>query len=193
MKTLLDLALQLQVGDSLFKEDLSDGYYHVGLRAQDQKYLAFCIGRRFFIPLCLNCGISPSAFIFTNILRPMVRQLRAQNHRVIACLNDIEGVPRVEMATRSFASEEDVSVAKTEIFELAERLGVQLHPSKNDFIGAKFLEMLGILVDTQAGIFLLSPAKLQKFRAAALTLQQAIRQRRLFVALKHLRSFAGLA
>ena len=193
METLLDLAPQLQAGDSLFKVDLSDGYYHVGLRAQDQPYLAFRIGRRFFIPLCLNCGLAPAAFIFTKFLRPMVAQLRSLGHRVIAYLDDIGGAPRVAMSQHRGASAADVSVARGEIFQLATRLGVQLHPSKNDFTGAKSLELLGILVDTEAGLYLLSPAKLSKIRSAALALQRVSRARRRFVSLKHLRSFAGLA
>lgn len=50
METLLDLAPQLRPGDSLFKFDMADGYYHVGIRPRDCKFLAFRVGRRLFFP-----------------------------------------------------------------------------------------------------------------------------------------------
>lgn len=193
METLLDLAPQLRPGDSLFKFDLSDGYYHVGLRARDQTYLAFRVGRRFFLPLCLNCGLCCAPYIFTKFLRPMVRELRRRRHAVIAYLDDIGGSPRVGLRNGQHSTPSDTGVAAREVHDLARKLGVHLHPAKQDFSGTTQLELLGILIDTRAGLYLLSPAKLAKVRASALALQRESRRRRRLVSVRHLRSFAGLA
>lgn len=55
------------------------------------------------------------------------------------------------------------------------------------------LDLLDIHVDMQAGLFLLFPSQMLKICTAALVLQRVSSQRRRFVSLKHLRSFAGLA
>lgn len=193
METLLDLAPQLQPNDSLFKIDLADGYYHVGYRTADRTYLAFRVGRRFFIPLCLNCGLKAAPFIFTKWLRPMVQELRRLQHSVISYLDDVGGAPRVGLAEGPHATEANTKVAKSEVLSLASRLGVQIHQVKRDFSGTKELELLGILVDTKAGLYILSPTKLNKVRASALEVHKESRRRRRLVRIRHLRSFAGLA
>lgn len=193
METLLDLAPQIRPDDSLFKFDLVDGYYHVGNRRSDQTFLSFRVGRRFFLPLCLNCGLRCAPFIFTKFLRPMVQELRRLQHAVISYLDDIGGSPRAGLAEAAHSTAADAKVAKAEVSELASRLGVQIHPVKQDFSGSKALDLLGILVDTKHGLYLLSPEKLHKVRASALAVQRESRRRRRFVGLKHLRSFAGLA
>lgn len=58
MEGLLDLAPQLRPNDSLFKDDLCDVYYYLGIRAADRHALTFRVGRRFFIS-------SPSTHLWT--------------------------------------------------------------------------------------------------------------------------------
>ena len=110
-----------------------------------------------------------------------------------AYLDDVGGAPRPGVAHASHASSADVQVAKGEIERLALRLGVHIHPVKQDFSGSTALDLLGVLVDTESGLYLLSPEKLNKVRASAMAVMRESRRRRRFVSLSHLRSFAGLA
>lgn len=123
----------------------------------------------------------------------MVQDLRRKRHAFIAHLDDIGGAPRPGFAEASNATFADVSVAKKEIYELYNRLGAHIHPRKHDFTGSKAMELLGILVDTEAGLYLLSNEKLKKVGASAMAVMRESRRCRRFVELKHLRSFAGLA
>jgi hypothetical protein len=50
---------------------------------------------------------------------------------------------------------------------LLAELGLTLHPKKSDFAGNKARELLGIVVDTQRQLCLLSPEKLHKIASAA--------------------------
>ena len=58
MDQLGDLAAVLNPRDALFKADISDAYYHLRIRPCDRQRLAFQVGGRVYLPLCLNCGLS---------------------------------------------------------------------------------------------------------------------------------------
>lgn len=193
METLLDLAPQLHPNDALLKFDLQDGYYHLSTRPQDRTHLCFRVGRRYFLPVSHLCGLASTPFVFTKFLRPFVKELRRMGHRIIAYLDDVGGAPRITVADSPHAHPSDVAVAAQEVHALAARLGIHIHPVKQDFHGSTHLELLGIVVDTRAGLYLLSPAKLRKVRASALAVLRESRRGRRLVSARHLRSFAGLA
>ena len=102
MDQLGDLAASLNPGDSLFKADLKDGYYHLRIRQQDQLRLAFELNGVVYLPLALNCGLKVAPWFFTRLLRPVVSHLRKQGHRVFAyfCLLYTSPSPRDKRQTR---------------------------------------------------------------------------------------------
>lgn len=78
----------------------------------------------------------------------MIQELRRLHHAVIAYLDDVGEAPRPGIAEASHATAADVTVAKTDVLALANRLGVHIHPVNQDFTRVKALDLLGILVDT---------------------------------------------
>jgi hypothetical protein len=66
------------------------------LRRCDRDKLLFRIAGRFFIPLALNCGLSPAPWLCIKILRPVVQKIRRQVHRIISYLGDISGAPQID-------------------------------------------------------------------------------------------------
>lgn len=126
-------------------------------------------------------------------MRPFFGHLRRMGHVIICYLGDVGCSPRVGVANAIHASFEDEAVADLEVAALTRHLGMHLHPRKRDFTGSTRMELLGILVDTKAGLFLLSPETLLKVRASALAVQREIRRGTWCVSLRHMRSFADLA
>jgi hypothetical protein len=192
MDTLGDLAPQLQADDVLIKADVKDAYYHLRLRRCDRNKLLFRIAGRYFRPLALNCGLSAAPWLFTKFLRPVVQELRRQGHRIISYLDDISGAPRSKSQMLQ-AKPSDAETAGEEIRALFSRLGISLHPTKTDFSGKKSIELLGIVVDTQRQLYLLSPEKLRKISSAANAFRQACIQRKRRCSLRDLQRFCGLA
>lgn len=54
MYHILFLDPELQRGDHLFKADLTEGYYHLRLRSNDNLKLAFYVGTGIYVPLTIN-------------------------------------------------------------------------------------------------------------------------------------------
>lgn len=64
-------------GNLMFKFDLCSGYYHVNIHEDYQKFLGFSWevdGRqRFFVYTVMAFGLSSAPFLFTKLLRPLVK------------------------------------------------------------------------------------------------------------------------
>lgn len=76
---------------------------------------------------------------------------------------------------------------------LFKKLGLSLKPSKCHFEGCSSLEILGIMVDTNAAMFLLPPKKMAKIAASASRLLRYAVSHRRYIRRKDAERFAGLA
>ena len=123
-------------------------------------------------------------------MRPVVAHLRARGHRVFAYLDDFFGAAR--RSSSKCATTGDTKLLGEEIQDLFRKLGLLLHPRKCDFSGSKRVEILGIVVDTEKALFLLSAAKLSKIEVQARRLLRYAAQHRRQVRVTHIRGFAGL-
>ena len=72
----------LEKGDFFINFDLKSGYHHVPIAKEHQKYLGFSweflIGgewiRKYFIFLVMAFGLATASFVFTKIMRPLIRK-----------------------------------------------------------------------------------------------------------------------
>jgi hypothetical protein len=119
------------------------------------------------VPSCLDCGLSVALWFFTKAVHPVVSYLRAKGHRVFSYLDNFFGAGATARNDHP-ATEADTARVEIDIQSLFARLGLNLHPTKCDFVGARSLEILGIMVYTRRTQLLLSPAKLRKVEGAAL-------------------------
>lgn len=72
MNELTDLATSLNPGDSLFKPDIGDAYYHLHIRSYDHECLTIMVDGVIYLPLCINCRMSVPPSLFTKAMRPVV-------------------------------------------------------------------------------------------------------------------------
>jgi hypothetical protein len=191
MDQVSDLALFLRREDCMFKADIQDAHYHLRLRKSDQLYLDFSVGGAVYVPWCLNCGLAVAPWFFTKAMRPVVAYLRAKGHRIFSYLDDFFGAGATSRNGHP-ATEANTARVEMDIRSLFARLVLNLHPTKCNFVGSQSLEILGIMVDTRRGQFLLSPAKLGKVESSARRLLTHARAHRRHVPARALRKFAGL-
>lgn len=76
---------------------------------------------------------------------------------------------------------------------MAGTFGIHLYPVKNDFSGIRSLDLLGVFVDTRAGLYLLSPDNMEKIRQSATVVFRECAANLRFVRLTHILSFAEIA
>ena len=84
--------LLFQKEDYLFSFDLKSGYHHVDIHKQHQKYLGFAwdMGHNLqhYMFKVLPFGLATACYVFTKLLRPLVKYWRSQGLRAIIYLDD---------------------------------------------------------------------------------------------------------
>lgn len=192
MDELSDLAPELRLGDHLFKVDVSNGYFHLKLRSSNSMHLAFFVGHQAFIPLNLDCGLSPVTWFFTKAMAPVVGFLRSLGHRIFAYLDEFFGAAK-PLCPGGTASPVETQALERLMQLLFHEFGLQIHPKKCFFHGFPRLELLGILVDTESQQFLLPPKKLCDLARSSDHLLRHASRHRSFVRVKGVQRFASLA
>ena len=80
----------------LFKFDLDNGYHHIDIFEPHQKFLGFFwIFKRnvkFFVFTVLPFGLTSAPFIFTKVVRPLVKYWRLNSVKIICFLDDGIGI-----------------------------------------------------------------------------------------------------
>ena len=102
----------------LFSFDIKSGYHHIDIFSQIKSFWAFPglrMGRviRFYKFTVLPFGISTGPYIFSNVLRPLIRYWRLQAIRIVVYLDDGLGVCPTfsDCYSRSMAVKLDLSQA----------------------------------------------------------------------------------
>ena len=79
-------------GDLVFTFDLKSGYHHVDINEDFQQYLGFSWGegscREFYYFRVLPFGLSTACYVFTKLLRPLVKRWRSMGLRAIVYIDD---------------------------------------------------------------------------------------------------------
>jgi len=87
------LSEMFKEGDYFTKFDLTSGYHHIDIHPEHWKYLGFewlfSNGQtRFFHFVVLPFGLSPACYVFTKVLRPLVKKWRSSGIRSILYIDD---------------------------------------------------------------------------------------------------------
>lgn len=117
----------------MFKFDLSSGYHHIDLHASMYKYFGFSWDNCFYVFSSLPFGLSSAPFIFTKILRNLVRFWGEQGVYIIY-LDDGFGF------SDSFANCEYSSL---KVYTTLIKTGFVVNTEKSVWIPQKCLEWLG--------------------------------------------------
>jgi len=85
-------ALIFEQGEYLFKFDLKSGYHHVDIWPEHYKYLGFSWDldgiENYYVFKVLPFGLSIACYLFTKLMRPLVRYWRGRGLKAIVYLDD---------------------------------------------------------------------------------------------------------
>jgi len=186
-----DLAQALRPNDALLSWDIKDAYHLLLIPAEDRKYLAFRANGRVNVPMTMPFGLRSEPRIWTKVCRPVVGRLRALGFRIIAYVDDFWGAPPApgDAPATKFQAADGWNLVN----ELLLKLGLRMHPAKGVKDGPTSVQLLGHLIDSRAGLFLLPPARTNKIvlLASQFTRYAATHDR--WVNFKELRRFCGTA
>jgi hypothetical protein len=190
-ETLKALRNLTRTGDFYCSIDLKDGYHAVAVHPDDRKYFTFDLGPpppgvggpRFVQASALSFGWSHSPFIFTKVMRVLVRALRSRGIRVLPYLDDFLLISR---------SHSDALRDRDILQTLLHNLGLKRNESKGQWEPQQTVDHLGLSVDSQRGLFLVPPAKVTKIQKAAKEMIIRAKSNCRWVHSRALASFSGL-
>ena len=149
-----------QQGDYMITFDLKSGYHHVDIHEDFWSYLGFSwndfLGRRrFYAFRVLLFGLSTACYVFTKLLRPLVKHWRSKGIRAIVYIDD--GI----CAASSIQEAEWHSAVLQEDLEGA---GFVLNLSKSRLAPHRVGEWLGFTVDLSRGCFIVPDDKITRLK-----------------------------
>ena len=150
-------------GELMFTFDLKSGYHHVEIAAQHYKYLGLEWNNRFYVFTVLPFGLAAAPYVFTKLLRPLVRLWRNRGLKAVLYLDDdVFAVHGVKEANKASQLVQDTLV----------KAGLLANEEKSVWVPSPVVTWLGFIIDLQQGCVLVPDAKLAKLQ---LILQAACR------------------
>ena len=142
---LYTLAELFEEGDYFFTFDLKSGYHHVSIHKDFVKYLGFQWRYRdgdvrFSTFLVLPFGLNVASYVFTKILRPLVKKWRGSGIKAILYIDDgINGstsLPRTHIAA---------DIVRDDLI----KAGFVINEDKSNFVPSQTGHWVGYRVNTQ--------------------------------------------
>ena len=212
-------------GDWMVSFDLKDGYHAVGIHEEHRRYMTFALPPapgsppgappRYIRCAALPFGWLASPYIFTKVMRVMVRMLRAPGAATFERLRrrtasgraamlrlgsrgdpwvrGMRVLPYVDDFLALAATREEALRCRERIEYVLNRLGITRHPEKGYWEPTQRLEHLGLEVDTEAGLFLIPPSKLKELARRAVGVMTVAAADRRLVPVRQLAGFVGFA
>lgn len=130
--------------------DLEDAYYLVPIHQDSKKYFRFEFKGVLYQFNCLVFGLCIAPYIFTKIMKPIMRILRIKNYSLVTYLDDILCVENsldkcVENVNRTAS--------------LLESLGFSINQKKSSLVPQKKCKHLGFIIDSAKQITELTEEK----------------------------------
>lgn len=98
--------VMFDVGSFLFSFDLKGAYHHIEILPEYRKYLGFSVSdgsiTKYYVFCVLPFGLATAGYIFSKVLRVLVKYWRGQGHKVIMYLDDGIGGNKKNMRKQLF-------------------------------------------------------------------------------------------
>ena len=144
-------------GDFFFKMDIKSGYHHINILEEHQKFLCFSWTvegvTRYFKFTVLVFGLASAPFLFTKVVKVLIKHWRKMGIGLFAFVDDFFG------GSHNFHSTELVAqIVKTDLF----KSGFVVNPKKSRWVPTQKDNHLGFIVDLKEGILSVTPARIQE-------------------------------
>ena len=170
-----------QSGDFFSTFDLKSGYHHVDIHQDFWPYLGFCWGRdrskKWFTFRVLPFGLSTACYVFTKLMRPLVKRWRSMGLRCIVYIDD---------GICASGSRQQCTADTQQIVDDLALAGFVLNKQKSCLEPQQEGVWLGFLLDLLGGMFYVPQEKVLKLNRSI----DAVLQSR-FVCARTLASITG--
>ena len=152
-----------QKEDFLITFDLKSGYHHIDIHQQHWTYLGFSWALdhepEFYVFCVLPFGLATACYVFTKVMRPLVKYWRQQGIRVVVYLDDgLVAVEGVQNATKVS------TVVKQDLI----KAGWIENVSKSEWVPSQQWSWLGFNIDLEQGTIEVPQIKLDNLRTQLL-------------------------
>ena len=158
----LNLVPQMfEKGDHFFTFDLKSGYHHVDIHVDFWTYLGFSWGlgttRKYYMFKVLPFGLASACYVFTKLLRPLVKRWRSKGIRVVVYIDDGMGASKTKALN---VAHRDVVVSDLKF------AGFVLNVPKSHLDPQQVGKWLGFIIDLLEGNFYVPDDKLKSLKSA---------------------------
>ena len=154
------LRLVFQQGFYFFSFDLESGYHHINIFPPHQQYLGFSwsLGAqvKYLVLTVLPFGLASACYLFTKMLRPLVRRWRSIGHYSFVYTDD--GISGAKDFITAKASSQ---IEKRDL----RQAGLKANEAKSHWDPLLLGERLGFIINTISMTFQLSQRKIDKLYA----------------------------
>ena len=144
-----------QLGDYLFAFDLKSAYHHIAMHELDKEYLGFRWHGKYYVFQVLPFGLSTAGYIFSKVMREVVKYWRSQGFRIVMYLDDGIG---------GSSSLTDAEMVCARIQADLNRLGFLVAIEKCQWEPVQTLVWLGLVWDTKNNTITLSESRIEKLK-----------------------------
>jgi hypothetical protein len=149
----LDLVKSLvRRNDYMVSIDLNQAFYHVPLAPSQKPFFAFdFLGKRYCFR-CLPFGLTSSPRIFTKVLKPLIKLIRAKGIRIVAYLDDILIMARTK---------EEALQHTAYLIQCLHNHGFTVNEKKSCLIPTHVIDYLGFQIDSKSMLMKLPKKKIK--------------------------------
>ena len=152
--------LMFQKEDYMFTFDLKSGYHHIDIHKEHWKYLGFAWGEgpntKYYVFCVLPFGLTTAPYLFTKLLRPLVKHWRGQGIRAIVYLDDGIVAAKGESSARGTSNK---------IQEDLEKAGFVVNIAKCEWEPSQVCTWLGFVINLSEGHIEVPQEKIDDLRS----------------------------
>ena len=147
-------------GDYFFKFDIKSGYHHINILEAHEKHLAFAWDfegvTKYFVFTVLVFGLASAPFVFTKVVKVLIKYWRAAGIRIFGYVDDVFG------GGHSFT---ETKQSSQRVLKDLFHSGFVENTKKSQWDPIKEGEHLGFIVNLKDGSFSVTPSRVEKFKS----------------------------
>ena len=141
LRTIRDI---IQENNFLITFDLKSGYHHIPIAEEHHKYLGFewDFGQEIshFVFVVLPFGLGPAGYVFSKLMRPLIKKWRKEGKRTSLYLDD--GI----LAGENFLTTKKLT---TDLLHDMSCVGLTINHEKSNLTPSQKASYLGFIIDTE--------------------------------------------